>query len=58
VRQARERLLGVNAPLMGCILNDVDLEDRRYGQYSYYYYHQYGQYYAEDTPELTEGAGA
>lgn len=58
VRQARERLLGVNAPLMGCILNDVDLEDRRYGQYSYYYYRQYGQYYAEDTPELTEGAGA
>lgn len=51
VRQARERLLGVNAPILGCILNDVDLEDRRYGHQSYYYYRQYGQYYMEDGEE-------
>jgi succinoglycan biosynthesis transport protein ExoP len=51
VRQARERLVGVNAPILGCILNDVDLEDRQYGQQSYYYYRQYGQYYTEDAEE-------
>ncbi len=49
VRQARERLVGVNAPLLGCILNDIDLEDRQYGHQSYYYYRQYGQYYTEDV---------
>lgn len=45
--QARSRLVGVNAPILGCILNNVDLNDRRYGQY-YYYYRRYGQYYGVD----------
>lgn len=49
VRKAVSRLRGVNAPILGCVVNDVDLENRRYGHYSYYYYRHYGQYYAEDT---------
>jgi capsular exopolysaccharide synthesis family protein len=48
VRRAKDKLAGVNAPILGCILNDVDLENRQYGNY-YYYYRRYGQYYEEDS---------
>ncbi len=41
VRQLRD----VNANLLGAVLNDLDLHDRKYGQSSYYY--QYGYYYGE-----------
>jgi len=46
-RQARSKLVGVNAPLLGCIVNNVDLQDRQYGQY-YYNYGRYGGYYGEE----------
>lgn len=52
VGRARQKLVGVNAPLLGCILNDVDLDNRQYGHYYYYYYRRYGQYYEEDAPAL------
>ncbi len=48
--QAHSRLAGVNAPILGCILNQVDLGDRRYGQH-YYYYRRYGQYYGQSEEE-------
>jgi capsular exopolysaccharide synthesis family protein len=38
VRQAARSLHDVDAPVLGVILNDMDLSDRRYG----YYYYQYG----------------
>lgn len=46
-RRARARLSAVNAPMLGCVLNNVDLENRRYGQYYYHYYKKYGAYYGE-----------
>ena len=41
VRQLRD----VNANILGAVLNDLNLEDQKYGQYSYYY--RYGYYYGE-----------
>ena len=49
-RQAASQLRDVDAPILGVILNDMDISDRRYG---YYYYYQYG--YGEKLPE--PGAG-
>jgi Mrp family chromosome partitioning ATPase len=46
-RQAVKQLRDVNAPLFGAVLNDLDLEDQKYGQYSYYY--RYGYYYGDST---------
>ncbi len=40
----------VNARLFGAVLNDLDLDDRRYGQYYYYYR---GRYYREEGPAAT-----
>jgi capsular exopolysaccharide synthesis family protein len=44
-RQAVRQLRDVNAPIFGAVLNDLDLEQRRYGSYGYY--HRYGEYYGE-----------
>lgn len=44
-RQAVRQLVDVKAPVFGAVLNDLDLNDQKYGQYSYYY--QYGYYYGE-----------
>ena len=44
-RSAASQLRDVEAPILGVILNDMDLNDRRYG---YYYYYQYG--YGEQRP--------
>jgi capsular exopolysaccharide synthesis family protein len=46
VKQAIAQMRGANAPVLGAILNDVDLQNRAYGYY-YAYYRQYGSY-AED----------
>jgi capsular exopolysaccharide synthesis family protein len=40
-----KQLRDVNARLFGAVLNDLDLEDQKYGQYSYYY--RYGYYYGD-----------
>jgi Mrp family chromosome partitioning ATPase len=42
-----KQLRDVNAPLFGAVLNDLNLEDQKYGQYSYYY--RYGYYYGDST---------
>lgn len=56
VKRAKEQLEGINAPLLGAILNDLDLEDRAYRYHYYYsYYNRYGQYY-EETPGIDEEA--
>ena len=44
-RQAVKQLRDVKAPIFGAVLNDLDLEDQKYGQYAYYY--RYGYYYGE-----------
>jgi len=43
--QAVKQLRDVNGPIFGAVLNDLDLADQKYGQYSYYY--QYGYYYGD-----------
>jgi capsular exopolysaccharide synthesis family protein len=43
--QAVRQLRDVKAPIFGAVLNDLDLNDQKYGKYSYYY--QYGYYYGE-----------
>jgi len=40
-------LKDANVHLFGAVLNDVDLESRRYGGYYYQYYRKYGSYYGE-----------
>ncbi len=45
--KAIQQLDAVEANILGVVLNDVDLQNRRYGYY-YYYYRHYGQYYGSD----------
>ena len=52
VRRALNKLKAVNAPLLGAVLNNVDLDSRTYGQYYYRYYRQYGQYYETDADAI------
>ncbi|MBK8011029.1 MAG: polysaccharide biosynthesis tyrosine autokinase [Deltaproteobacteria bacterium] len=53
VRRARRQLGSVNASLLGCVLNDIDLEHGSYGYSHYYYYsHRYG-YGAEEKSAET-----
>ena len=44
LKRTRELLEGINAPIVGTVLNNVNLGQRRYGTYYYYYYQGYGQY--------------
>ena len=44
-RIAVKGLRDVNARVFGAVLNDLDLEDQRFGQYGYYY--RYGYYYGD-----------
>ena len=49
-RRAVRQLRDVNAPILGSVINDLDLEHRDYG---YYYYRQYGYYYGEKETDVT-----
>jgi capsular exopolysaccharide synthesis family protein len=49
VRQLRD----LKAVMIGAVLNDLDLEDRRYSYYSYYY--RYG-YYGDGRSDIPEAA--
>jgi capsular exopolysaccharide synthesis family protein len=52
-RQAVRQLQDVKAPIFGAVLNDLDLQDQKYGQYAYYY--RYGYYDADKAkPEPSE----
>jgi capsular exopolysaccharide synthesis family protein len=48
-----KQLRDVNARLFGAVLNDLDLEDQKYGQYSYYY--RYGYYYGDSNKRAETG---
>ncbi len=50
LKRTNQLLAGINAPVLGVVLNGVNLSSRQYGRY-YYYYRHYGQYY-EETSEL------
>lgn len=45
---ARNSLAAVNARILGCVLNDLDLDSGRYGYY--HYVGRYGSYYGESEP--------
>jgi len=47
IKRAKSLLDNVNAPILGCILNSVDIE-KGYGSYYYYYYYHYYSYYGHD----------
>jgi polysaccharide biosynthesis transport protein len=46
-------LVNVNARVLGAVLNDLDLEDRRYGQHYEYFRHEY---YGSDNSESMKPA--
>lgn len=50
-RKAVRALSDVNAKLLGAVLNDVDLENPKYGEV-YYAYYRYGYYYADKKDEV------
>lgn len=50
--QAVRQLRDVKALLLGAVLNDLDLDDQKYGKYSYYY--QYGYYYGDTKQRGTK----
>jgi succinoglycan biosynthesis transport protein ExoP len=51
-RRAVAALASLNAPIVGAILNDLDLDSREYG--GYYHYYQHG-YYAEEPDKRAAG---
>ncbi len=45
----------IGANILGAVLNDLDLTNRKYGQhYYYYYYKKYGYYYQSEDDENRE----
>jgi capsular exopolysaccharide synthesis family protein len=46
-RQATRALLDANVRILGAVVNDLDIESRKYGYYYYSYYKKYGGYYGE-----------
>src|SRR5262249_5644491 len=48
VRRAAHEIRSVNGPITGVILNEFDMEDRRYG---YYYRYRYNYAYGDDQKE-------
>ncbi len=54
-RAAVRALSDVKARVFGAVLNDLDLEDQKYGQY--YYYYRYGYYYRDKKEPMSPEAG-
>ncbi|MCK9459430.1 MAG: polysaccharide biosynthesis tyrosine autokinase [Proteobacteria bacterium] len=60
-RDAAKHAVGVlrdiDSPILGVVLNDLNLADKKYGQHYYYYYKKYGYYYGEgkDRPSTEDG---
>ena len=48
LRHALTVLNDIEAPVLGAVLNDLDLTNRKYGSYFYHYYSKYGYYYDSD----------
>jgi capsular exopolysaccharide synthesis family protein len=48
LKRSIEQLVTIGAPLMGCVLNNIDTSAGGYGYYNYYYYYRYNY---EEQPE-------
>ena len=46
-------LRDIDATILGAVLNDLDLNDRKYGQHYYHYYKKYGYYYRTNAEDDT-----
>jgi capsular exopolysaccharide synthesis family protein len=59
LREASRQLQDVGANLLGCVLNDMDLDKRRYGYYRYkrYGYKRYGYGHYGNYSDKEEAAG-
>lgn len=55
IARAADILRGVNANLLGVVLNAIDVEGRRRGGYYYYYYRHYGEYYGQPEDKAQGG---
>jgi len=44
-------LRDANARILGAVVNDLDIESRKYGYYYYSYYKKYGGYYGDYGPK-------
>ncbi len=53
--QARKLLQGVNAKILGVVLNGMTAADLKYGSYSYYYSHYYGDGYDDNREKSKRG---
>lgn len=49
--QAKKLLQGVNAKILGVVLNGVGASDLKYGSYSYYHSYYYGNGYDDERPK-------
>ena len=58
IARAVDLLRGVNANLLGVVLNAIDVEGRRRGGYYYYYYRHYGEYYGQAEDKVQGGDSA
>ena len=58
IARAVDLLRGVNANLLGVVLNAIDVEGRRRGGYYYYYYRHYGAYYGQSDDKAKGGDSA
>jgi capsular exopolysaccharide synthesis family protein len=58
IARAVDLLRGVNANLLGVVLNAIDVEGRRRGGYYYYYYRHYGEYYGQADDKAKGGDAA
>lgn len=58
IGRAVDLLRGVNANLLGVVLNAIDVEGRRRGGYYYYYYRHYGEYYGQPDEKGQGGESA
>ena len=48
LKRSIEQLVTIGAPLMGCVLNNIDTSVGGYGYYNYYYYYRYNY---DEQPE-------
>ena len=55
IKQSKKRLEDVGGNILGLVLNNVDLDDKRAGgSYYQYYYYRSGYYYGEEQPEASQ----
>ena len=55
VKHALDILQDIDAEILGAVLNDLDLSNKKYGQHYYhYYYKKYGYYYGSGDDQKSE----